>query len=69
VEAPAAPPPPTTTAASPATPASASPDGAGPADGKAGEVDVDQLAETVIDRLRRELLIEREQSGGAMDLM
>jgi hypothetical protein len=31
-------------------------------------LDVDQIAETVIDRLRRELLIEREQAGGPMDL-
>jgi hypothetical protein len=42
-----------------------------PPDGKpeAGEVDVDEIAETVIDKLRRELLIEREQSGGSMDLI
>ena len=32
------------------------------------KVDVDQIAETVIDKLRRELLIEREQAGGRMDL-
>jgi hypothetical protein len=32
------------------------------------KVDVDQIAETVMDKLRRELLIEREQSGGAWDL-
>jgi hypothetical protein len=32
-------------------------------------VDVDELAETVMERLRRELLIEREQSGGGMDLI
>ena len=33
------------------------------------EVDVDAIAETVIDKLRRELLIEREQAGGPMDLI
>ena len=32
-------------------------------------LDVDEVAETVIDKLRRELLIEREQAGGSMDLI
>jgi hypothetical protein len=32
-------------------------------------VDVDAIADTVIDKLRRELLIEREQAGGPMDLI
>jgi hypothetical protein len=40
-----------------------------PAPAAAPQVDVDQLAETVIEKLRRELLIEREQSGGPMELM
>ncbi|MGH2948040.1 MAG: hypothetical protein ACRDPC_17605, partial [Solirubrobacteraceae bacterium] len=35
---------------------------------KAESPDLDEIAETVINRLRRELLIEREQSGGSMDL-
>jgi hypothetical protein len=59
-------PPPATTG----TPSSQ--DGAAPApEGGAGApaVNMDELAENVIDRLRRELLIEREQSGGPMDLM
>jgi hypothetical protein len=34
-----------------------------------GEVDVDEIADTVIDKLRREMLIERELGGGAMDLI
>jgi hypothetical protein len=48
----------------PSTPAEAAPSAAGPA-----AVDMEALAETVIDKLRRELLIEREQSGGSMDLI
>jgi hypothetical protein len=56
-------------AEAPPAPAAAQ-DGAAPAGAAApGEVDVDALAETVIDKLRRELLIEREQSGGSMDLI
>jgi hypothetical protein len=35
----------------------------------AAAVDVDAIADTVIDKLRRELLIEREQAGGPMDLI
>jgi hypothetical protein len=35
----------------------------------AAAVDMDALAETVIDKLRRELLVEREQAGGPMDLI
>jgi hypothetical protein len=35
----------------------------------AGDVDVDAIADTVIDKLRRELLVEREQAGGPMDLI
>jgi hypothetical protein len=34
-----------------------------------GGVDMDAIAETVIDKLRREMLIEREQAGGPMDLI
>jgi len=45
-----------------ARPAQAQPAGA-PA------VDMDELADNVIDKLRRELLIERELGGGAMDLI
>jgi len=51
-----------------APPPPSSPDGP-PPPAAAPPVDVDELAETVIERLRRELLIEREQSGGAMDLL
>jgi hypothetical protein len=43
-----------------------------PAQGPAPEapaVDVDAITESVIETLRRELLIEREQSGGPMDLI
>jgi hypothetical protein len=32
-------------------------------------VDIDQITETVIDNIRRELLVEREQAGGPMDLL
>jgi pilus assembly protein FimV len=32
-------------------------------------VDVDEIADTVIDKLRREMLIEHELGGGAMDLI
>jgi hypothetical protein len=32
-------------------------------------MDVDEIADTVIEKLRRELLIERELGGGAMDLI
>jgi hypothetical protein len=32
-------------------------------------MDVDEIADTVIDKLRREMLIERELGGGAMDLI
>jgi hypothetical protein len=32
-------------------------------------VDIDHITETVIDNIRRELLIEREQAGGPMDLL
>jgi hypothetical protein len=42
---------------------------AAPAPAPAPAVDVEQLTETVIETLRRELVIEREQSGGPMDLM
>jgi hypothetical protein len=35
----------------------------------AAGVDVDEIADTVIDKLRREMLIERELGGGAMDLI
>ena len=35
----------------------------------AAAVDMDAIADTVIDKLRRELLIEREQAGGPMDLI
>lgn len=35
----------------------------------AAGMDVDEIADTVIDKLRRELLIERELGGGAMDLI
>jgi hypothetical protein len=31
--------------------------------------DIDEIAENVIEKLRRELLIEREQAGGPMELM
>jgi len=34
-----------------------------------GGVDMDAIAETVIEKLRRELVIEREQAGGPMDLI
>ena len=43
-----------------------------PIEGAAPEppaVDMDAIAETVIDKLRRELLVEREQAGGPMDLI
>jgi hypothetical protein len=33
------------------------------------KVDIDHITETVIDNIRRELLIEREQAGGPMDLL
>jgi hypothetical protein len=32
-------------------------------------MDVDEIAETVIEKLRHEMLIERELGGGAMDLI
>jgi hypothetical protein len=32
-------------------------------------MDVDEIAETVIEKLKREMLIERELGGGAMDLI
>jgi hypothetical protein len=32
-------------------------------------MDVDEIADTVIEKLRHELLIERELGGGAMDLI
>src|SRR6185369_5268054 len=32
-------------------------------------VDIDHITETVIDNIRRELLVEREQAGGPMDLL
>jgi hypothetical protein len=41
----------------------------GPAPEPAPAVDVEQITETVIETLRRELVIEREQAGGPMDLM
>jgi hypothetical protein len=55
----------------PAPAAASSQNGASPAGAQPGapEVNVDELAETVIERLRRELLIEREQAGGSMDLI
>jgi len=40
-----------------------------PASTESSTVDVDAIAETVIDRLKRELLVEREQAGGPMDLI
>jgi hypothetical protein len=40
-----------------------------PATPEAPAVDMDAIAETVIDKLRRELLVEREQAGGPMDLI
>jgi hypothetical protein len=46
--------------APPPTPAAPAP-GAG--------MDVDEIADTVIEKLRREMLIERELGGGAMDLI
>jgi hypothetical protein len=54
-----------------ATPAAVTPDtpAAAPAPAPAPPVDVEQLTETVIETLRRELVIEREQAGGPMDLM
>jgi hypothetical protein len=57
-------------APTPAAPAASN--GPAPADapmGGAPAVDMDEIAENVIERLRRELLIEREQSGGSMDLI
>jgi hypothetical protein len=42
---------------------------AGHEGGGAAGVDVDELAEHVIDKLRREMLIERDLGGGAMDLI
>ncbi|HET8758333.1 MAG TPA: hypothetical protein VFM58_20105, partial [Solirubrobacteraceae bacterium] len=36
---------------------------------EAPAVDMDAIADTVIDKLRRELLVEREQAGGPMDLI
>jgi hypothetical protein len=35
----------------------------------AAAVDVDAITDNVIEKLRRELLIEREQAGGPMDLI
>jgi hypothetical protein len=32
-------------------------------------MDVDEIADTVIEKLRRELLLEQELGGGAMDLI
>jgi hypothetical protein len=40
-----------------------------PAAAPAPELDMDEIADTVIDKLRREMLIERELGGGAMDLI
>ncbi|HEX5619162.1 MAG TPA: hypothetical protein VFX51_12115 [Solirubrobacteraceae bacterium] len=56
----------------PSAPEPASTVSASPVEGAAPEapaVDVDAIAETVIDKLRRELLVEREQAGGPMDLI
>jgi hypothetical protein len=60
----AAAPAPVTPAASPA----AAPAPPAPAVAAAA-VDVEQLTETVIETIRRELVIEREQAGGPMDLL
>jgi hypothetical protein len=35
----------------------------------AAGMDVDEIADTVIEKLRRELLLEQELGGGAMDLI
>jgi hypothetical protein len=35
----------------------------------AAGADVEEIADTVIEKLRREMLIERELGGGAMDLI
>lgn len=52
-------------------PASTTPEsnGSGPQPAAPAKVDVDAIADTVIEKLRRELLIEREQAGGPMDLI
>ena len=52
-------------AVTPDTPAA----GPAPPEPTAPAVDVEQITETVIETLRRELVIEREQAGGPMDLM
>jgi len=36
--------------------------------GKPAAVNVDEIADTVIERLRRELIVDRERAGGPMDL-
>jgi hypothetical protein len=58
---------PSTSTYEPASTATSQPlEGAAP---EAPAVDMDAIAETVIDKLRRELLVEREQAGGPMDLI
>jgi hypothetical protein len=53
-----------------ATPAAVTSDStpAGPPPPPAPAVDIDQITETVIENIRRELVVEREQAGGPMDL-
>jgi hypothetical protein len=51
------------------TPASTTPPSEPASPAKPSEVDVDALADTVIEKLRRELLTERERSGAPMDLI
>ena len=53
----------------PATPAAVTGDRPPAATTPAAAVDVEQLTETVIETIRRELVIEREQAGGPMDLL
>ncbi len=60
----------TTVASEAATPAATvSTPSAPPAAPTPQAVDIDQITETVIDNIRRELLVEREQAGGPMDLL
>ncbi len=55
-------------ASAPEQPTPAPPAEAAAAATKAAGVDVDEIADTVIERLRRELIVDRERAGGPMDL-
>jgi hypothetical protein len=47
----------------------AAPDPSAPPPAPGAGMDVEEIADAVIDKLRREMLIERELGGGAMDLI